>query len=348
MIRINATDIGRELLYPFRERAIVYAMLFYWFLFWLAQRAGIIGIPLAAVTLPAYFRYLLYLLEARANGRRAPVPTIEMFTPFDNLWTLTPLIHVAIVTWAAIWLGGYDSRLATTVGALTMLLILPASLAVLAITHSPTASLNPLAMARMIRACGPAYFAIPVILFLLAIVFNLLFLADAPLVLVNFGTSYEFVLLFTLTGAVLHARQVAEQIDIGQAVERSQEQLAQDILKERQNVADHAYGFISRGNRQAGLAHIRRWLEDETAAEEAWQWFLYEMLKWENKDPALFFAQEYLGRLLEWRLHREALKLVARCLHESTRWRPLPEHRDAVVEIAHEAGREDLLRMLKD
>lgn len=321
-------------------------MLFYWVLFWLAQKAWIFGLWLLIATVPAYFRYLLYLLEARANGMRAPVPTVEMFTPFDNLWTLTPLIHLAVVIWAAIWLGGYDSRLANVSAALTMLVIMPSSLAVLAVTHSPFESLNPLSMLRMIRACGAAYFAVPVMVFLLIIVLNLLFLAGAPLLFIDLGTSYVFVLLFTLTGAVMHARDVATRVDIGEPVERSDEELAEDLVRKRQDVANHAYGFISRGNRAGGFAHIRQWLETDTAAEDAWRWFFHVMLKWENKDPALFFAQEYLGRLLEWERQNEALKLVARCLHENPRWRPLSDDRERVSDLARQRGREDLLRQL--
>ncbi len=54
---MNATDIGRELLYPLTDMAIVFAMIFYWFLFGLAQNAGLFGIALLFLTLPAYYRY---------------------------------------------------------------------------------------------------------------------------------------------------------------------------------------------------------------------------------------------------------------------------------------------------
>ena len=71
---MKASDIGRELLYPLAHMAVFFAMVFYWLLFGLAQIAGLFGIALLFLTTPAYLRYLLYLLEARANGRPAPVP----------------------------------------------------------------------------------------------------------------------------------------------------------------------------------------------------------------------------------------------------------------------------------
>jgi len=102
---MKATDVGRELLYPLTDMAIVFAMIFFWLLFGLAQNAGLLGIVLLFLTAPAYIRYLLYLLEARANGKPAPVPDITMFNPADNLWSLTPLILIAAAVWAGILLA---------------------------------------------------------------------------------------------------------------------------------------------------------------------------------------------------------------------------------------------------
>jgi hypothetical protein len=344
---MKATDVGRELLYPLKSTAIVYAMVFYWFLFGLAYVAKLFGIALLFLTLPAYFRYLLYLLEARANDRPAPVPAIEMFNPADNLWTLTPLIHLALGIWAGFLLVSANSPVAAAVAGIAIVIIVPASMAVLAVTHSPLASLNPFNITRMVRACGTAYFLVPILLIAISSLLVVLFLAGVPPLLINLGVSYEVILLFSMTGAVLHAKNVAVQVDIAEPVEPDAEELARDLLRERQKVANHAYGFISRGNRNGGFAHIHEWLEKETAAEEAWQWFFHEMLKWENKDPALFFAQEYLRRLLEWQSDHDALKLIARCLHENERWRPLREHRDQVEAMVERYGREDLLALLQ-
>jgi hypothetical protein len=345
---MKASEIGRELLYPLTDMAIVIAMIFYWLLFGLAQNAGLFGIALLFLTLPAYLRYLLYLLEARANGKSVPVPAIEMFNPADNFWTLAPMIHIAVAIWAGILLAKLISPFSAMLFAAAYLVIVPASMAVLAVTHSPAESLNPAAIVRMVRACGVPYFIVPIILITMSCIYVLAYLAGMPLILIDVGTSYQIVLLFSMTGAVLHANNVAMQVEIPGPIEPTAEELAQNLNDERRRVANHAYGFISRGNRQGGFAHIRQWLEKDTAVEEAFQWFFHEMLKWESKDPALFYAQEYLGRLLSWQMDYEALKLIARCLHENKRWRPLPEDRDEVNELALRHGREDLVKLLKN
>jgi hypothetical protein len=169
-----------------------------------------------------------------------------------------------------------------------------------------------------------------------------------PLFLIDLGTSYQIVLLFSMTGAVLHTKDVAMQVTIEDPLEPTADDIARDLDNERRKVANHAYGFVSRGNREGGFAHVRQWLEKEADLAEAYRWFFHEMLTWENKDPALFFAQEYLGGLLESEMENEALKLISRCLHENPRWRPLPENRDEVHELAARHGRQDLFRMNTD
>ena len=157
---MKTTDFVRELGYPVTNSTIVIGVLFFWALSWLAGRAGIFGIGLVIVIVPAWFRYLVSLLEERANGRRAPVAAIETFSFWDNTWALTPMIPIALLLWMGMWLGGLGYGTARALIGIAAVFVLPASLAVLAVTHSPFESLNPVAIGRLIRACGRAYFAI--------------------------------------------------------------------------------------------------------------------------------------------------------------------------------------------
>ena len=138
------------------------------------------------------------------------------------------------------------------------------------------------------------------------------------------------------------------EVDIQTPAETDETELAEDLDDERRKVANHAYGFISRGNREGGFAHIRQWIDKEAARDEAYQWFFLEMLKWESREPALFFAQDYLGQLLRWGMDNEALKLIARCLHENPRWKPALADRNDVTELASRLGRNDLIRLLSN
>ena len=341
-------DVYREVTYPLTDMAIVFAMVFFWVMFMLIHNAGFLGIWLGVLVAPAYFRYLLYLLEARANGKQAPVPTAEMFAPVDNLWTLTPLVLVAVLIWGVILLtsNGY-AWLAAPFG-LLILIIVPASMGILAITHSPEESLNPAAVVRMIRACGPAYLIIPATILFLTFVFFSLAVFGVPLFLLELGSGYQAVLLFTLTGAVLNANDIAFDVEIEAPLEAGEMEVAEDLEKARQNVASHAYGFISRGNRDGGFAHILDWIGKEADVDVASEWFFRAMMKWESKDAALFFAQIYFAHLLQHDDDARALKLMSICLHQNPDWKPKAQDRPHALALAEKYQRDDLLKSLRN
>ena len=352
---MRPADLIRELTYPFREMAIMLAMFFFWLIYIFAKMSasvggvvgGLIGLFLIIFTMPAYFRYLLYLLEARANGQEAPVPTGEMFALVHKLWSLTPLVLVALLVWGVILLSDYGAVWALLYGSV-FLVIAPASLAILAVTHSPIESLNPMAIVRMFQICGPLYFSTPIVVGVLAFILVLLNSAGGPIFVVELGAGYLTLLIFTMTGSILHTNDVALSVDIGPPLEPTKDEIAGNLEKERQKVASHAYGFISRGNRDGGFTHIMDWIQKEPDIHEASAWFFNTMMKWESKDPALFYAQTYVAHLLHHDEDMKVLKLVSVCLHENPRWKPKAEDRQCVLELAEKHQRDDLVRSLRN
>jgi len=345
---MKPADVGRELLYPMTDMAVLVAMITFALLAELIEAARVFGIWLAIIILPAFFRYALYLLEARAHGQSAPVPTIEMFSFFDNFWALFPAVFLGAFIWLDWYIGLTYSQDAARWLLVFFLLLYPASLGVLGVTRSPLASLNPVAMIRMIKICGADYVWIPLTMIPVIFAVGWMTQFDLPFLVLNFSSNFAFFLFFTLTGAVLQAHDVVREVDIETPIEANEAELAAGLIKDRQKVANHAYGFINRGNREGGFSHIRQWLEKESARDEAYQWFFLEMLRWETNEPALFFAQEYLRHLLRWKMDNEALKLIARCLHENPRWKPGQAERDEVNELATRHGRDDLIRLLSN
>lgn len=340
-------DIARELVFPVTDTAVVLAIIAFALLNALASAAWLLGVWLYVVTVPAFFRYLLYLLEARANGRDAPVPGIELFNWIENFWSLFPLVLLALVVWGTWLIASNLSVSWAIVFAVSVALFVPASMAVLAVTRSPMQSLNPLAIVSIIRACKYDYLLILAQFLLIGMAVAWLASSGTPRILVSFASLYQVVLLFTFTGAVLHANRVVPQVDIPDALEDDEDSLRRSLVAERQNIANHAYGFISRGNRAGGLAHIQQWISQESDPDDARRWFFNEMLGWESKDPALFFAQDWLSGLLTEQRNTEALKLVSRCLLENPAFRPRPGDRNRVLELATDARHDDLLRQLR-
>lgn len=345
---MKPTDLWKELVYPLTDTAIVLALLFFWIMFRLIDWAGLFGIWLLVMVAPAYFRYLLYLLEARANGKEAPVPTAEMFAPADSMWTLTPLVLIALLIWGGIAIQTTEYAWLSAVFGLSVLLVIPSSLGILAVTHSPAESLNPLAIGRMIGVCGATYFIIPGVIIFTTLLFVWMISIGLPVILVDFLTSYQVILLFTLTGGVLYANDVGFDLEIDPPVVATEEEVASDLEKEREKVASHAYGFISRGNRDGGFAHVLDWIKQEPDASEASDWFFAAMLKWEVKEPALFFAQTYFAHLLHHEEDLRALKLISTCIHIDPQWRPKAADRVHALQLAEKYKRDDLLTNLRN
>lgn len=94
---------------------------------------------------------------------------------------------------------------------------------------------------------------------------------------------------------------------------------------ERNGVLNHAYGFISRGNRAGGIRHIESYLESESSHPVEAVWFFNAMTEWEHPDAALAFGRELIGRLLREGFPTEARKILLRCKALDERFLPRPE-----------------------
>ena len=123
-------------------------------------------------------------------------------------------------------------------------------------------------------------------------------------------------------------------------------EIDEKLLQERTKVLNHAYGFISRDNRAGGRKHIEEWLQRDPVPHNAWEWFFQQMLRWENKEAALEFAQDYLTHLLQDGDYAAAVKVILRCRLEHETFMPLAEDRELARAAAEHCGNEELLKTL--
>jgi hypothetical protein len=309
-----------ELAYPVSSGSTLITIITFVLLIWLVGAAGIFGIWLAVAVVPAFLRYLTMVAEARAQGRDAEPPGIEYFTLVGNAWTLFPvipafimasLVGVAQETW-----GGLPAM----VLAVTFSLPFPALVAVLVITHSPLQSVDPRALYRFIRRCNKSYWYAPAAGILVVVLPTML--ASLPQLALNFVEVYLLVASFGVTGAVTRGTNLFTEVDLPEAAGVDEENLRRGLARKRSQVLDHAYGFVSRGNRDGGMEHIYRWLARDPEPDDAWSWFFERMVRWENPYPGLLLAQQYVGRLLEAGDQVGAVKLILRCRLMDETFRP--------------------------
>ena len=336
----------RELTFPARSLGTGIALVTFYLLGQLIALAGLFGVWLATMVAPALCRYLVLLAQARARGVEAAPPGIEFFSLIGNGWTLFPVVPAALLIWGSYFIGANYGASAAGLFSLAAIVIVPAMMAVLVITESPLQSLNPVALTTLIRESGPGYWWAPVTLLGLPF-FAVLMNKVLPDWMHTFAALYLVFAFFAVTGAVIRDKKLIEEVYIDDPLEPDAEKQLADLHKERIFNLNHAYGLSSRGNREGGLGHIYKWLQNDPDPDKAWEWFYERMLQWEDSRHALFYGQRYLSRLLERDDPIKACKLILRCRMEDETFRPLAEDLSAAIEAAERCGNRELAGALK-
>jgi len=225
--------------------------------------------------------------------------------------------------------------------------VLPASLAVLAITRSPFESLNPKAIGGLIHRCGPTYWIAPSFLLIMLISSWLISATSLPDLAKEFVGFYFIFACYAVVGATVQSQQLHREVDIPEPLAPDDDQIDASLAKERTAVLNHAYGFVSRGNRDGGFKHLYGHLNRDPEPATAWRWFFEQMLRWEIQDPALLFGQQYLSRLLNDGDYVAAVKLIMRCRLINEAFKPLAEDRELALEAAEHCQNDELISVLE-
>ena len=323
------------------------ALLTFFVLLELAAFGRILGLFLAIIVVPALLRYLMLLLQARARGVDPETPGIELFLLFDNAWALFPSVHIVALVYVSYLAGSLFGTVGLFLAGGLLVAVIPASLAVLAVSHSPIESMKPKAVFGVINRCGPGYWIAPAFMLVAIMLTAWLSTEAVPDLLLELFAFYLLFVCFGLIGGLVRPLQLEKEIDLPEPLEPGAAELSKRLEKDRTAVLNHAYGFISRDNRTGGMQHIHAWLEQDPEPEAAWAWFMDQMLRWEISEAALPFAQQYLGRLLHNGQQVAAVKLMLRCRLANQNFKPSPEDRELALEAARDSHNDELISFLR-
>lgn len=343
--KMKPGDLLKAIIYPLTHSSVLFSLIVFWLLIWFSIWGGMLGLFLLFLVLPAVFRFQMIILEARAKGQEPAPPDNELFNWWGNAWSLFPVPLALLAGWATFTAGENFGNAGAAVVLLLSGGLLPVSFAILAITHSPLQSVNPIAIGRLLRKCGRTFWIAPTYL----IVAGWLSLQAAALPL----TAIILILLlllysvFSLIGSLIEPYGLIDDVSIPDALERSEDEIAGDVEKARTDILTHAYGFISRGNRDGGFAHVMQSIGKDPDPVAAWAWFFDRMLRWETTEHALFFAQHYIHDLLQHGEKIPALKVILRCRLLNESFRPLTADLPAAIEAANFCGNIELATVLK-
>ena len=338
-------DLLRAAALPLTNVGVLLALLMFLLFLGIAAAAGMLGVWLALVIVPALFRYLTNLVETVGRGMKVEPIGAEFFRWIGDWWSLFPAVIVVAIAW-----GSYEIHRSAGDNAMTVFIILmgtiyPAMLAVLSVTHSPMQTLNPIALVNMLRSIGPTYLIAPLYLGVIVYVTTLLqplpFLAELL---------FELMLVFSLhavIGSLLEPHAIFDDVYIPDPVLKSDAEVAGDLDKARTNELNHAYALINRGNRDGGFRHLFDAIGNDPEIPGAWAWFFARMLEWENPQHALFFAQHYIHDMLKHGENVPALKVIMRCRMVDETFRPFAEDLPVAIELAETHGNNELATVLK-
>ncbi len=341
---MKASDILRAAAVPATNQSVLLTLIMFWLMLSLAAAARSLGIWLAIVILPALFRYLNSMVEEIGSGREPKSPGTEFFRWIGETWSLFPLLIVVALALASHFLHSSVGVAAVVVLLVVAGTLYPAILGVLAITHSPLQSVNPNALINFIGGIGTAYLIAPI--FLLLAVFLSSVTQSVPYV----ALLIQLFLIFSLhavIGRLIEPHKLFDDVFIADRLEASEDELAADLEQSRNAVLTHAYAFASRGNRDGGFKHIADWIDQDPDTVRAWAWFLERMLRWEEKQHALFFAQHYIHDMLQHGETVPALKTIMRCRLVDDSFKPLKEDIPRAIEAATSSGNIELATVLK-
>lgn len=189
---------------------------------------------------------------------------------------------------------------------------LPGVVALLAVTRSIVAALNPPRLAGAIAGLGHTYV---VCLGAAAAVVGLVWLAQARGGFWYFPLVYGLFLFAYVIGSCAFVRRNVLGVQSSKSPEARAARLHDETLAVRKGVLSHAYGFAVHGNRAGALRYIDAYLAQEEDTLEARLWMLGETARWERPDTALEFG----SRLIEYceanGFDAEAARVRVQCEH---------------------------------
>ena len=341
---IRATDLLRAICAPLIELSLLLPLLMFWALLTLGLYRLPLGVLVLVLSLPPLFRFQSFVVEAFARGRKPGAFDAEYFNWVGTAWTLFPLALILVLGYAGYLAGHAWGNTATGMVVVLSSVILPASLAVLAITHSALQAMNPVALFSVFEKAGVRFVIAPVYLLLAWI---MLASGALPLWAAVFAGVFLVFSVAALTGTLIAPAGLVDDVYIPDGREPDEQKIAGDRYKLRESALTHAYGFVSRDNREGGFRHLFSAIEEDPDPDSAWDWYLKAMFAWEDKMHALFFAQHYIRDALVRNEDIRALKVALRCHRENEKFRPLPEDVAALIEVAERTGNTELADVLK-
>ncbi len=342
---MSPKNLLRAILTPVLETTVLMVLVLFTVILTIATNGGALGLLVLIFGLPPIFRYLMLIVEDCARGESPGALDADFFQWVGGTYAFFPLpltVIFGVAGWYAHDAYGMAGVIATLV---VFVLVFPTSLALLAITHSPLQSVNPVAMWRLVISSYHTFWIAP--LYLALIVW---FSMQGPALPDFVNNAVHLFLIFSfaaVTGTLIAADRLIDEVDVPEPIAPLRSKVDNDVEQGRVLTLSHAYGFISRDNRESGFRHIFAEIERDPDPLRAWHWYFERMLTWDEKQHSLFFAQHCVRDMLANDETIPALKIIMRCRLLNEQFTPFREDIPAAIVAAERCGNIELAAVLK-
>ena len=250
-------DYLRVLLVPFTPTSLLLVGTFSVLMtfFGSAGYYGIIGSLFLQVWI---LKYCYVLIEHIADGAaEPPVMSTDMLSPFES----RPWLQLGLVClggWVCYLIGG---KAGITLS-IALILLLPASIAVLGVGEPVLQAVNPVTLLRLVRGLGPYYLAI---LASVPVYGGLLWLIDRLDVWTVFSYAARLlceISFFSLIGGCLYLRRKQIGFEPSRSPERTAAREEYERLKLRAKMLDEVFQLVRIGKHVDATRPLARWLSD--------------------------------------------------------------------------------------
>jgi hypothetical protein len=304
----------------------------------LAARAGIMGIPPALILTSWFFKYAYILFDHTVRGFDEP-PTldIQMLNPLDEQRPLAQVLILGLIYFA---LNFAQVKLGSTVAvamAAAVLLLLPASVAILGLEGNILKAAYPVAWIRMVWELGPMYGLVLAIIggyaLLIALLGKWALWLPVQIVILMFC----ILSVFSVLGGALYERRHALGLETWASPERTEELRRKRELGSSEKEVMEAYGQMRAGSHTRAWQTLQGCLTARGNAPDEYRWLCSRVATWDDPRYVTRLTEDYVDRLLALKRNGEALDVVASRLMHDPAFRP--KSAAATLQIAELAAR---------
>jgi hypothetical protein len=345
-------DYSRVLLVPFTPTSLLLVAIFSVLMTFLGFgggsgfNVGLLGIIGTLFLQIWMLKYCYVLLEHIADGAtEPPVMSTDMLSSFE----LRPLMQVGLIFlggWVCYLLGGN----AGLVLGIVLILLLPASIAVLGVGAPVYDAVNPMTLLRLVRGLGPYYFAILVSIPIYIALLTVLNRLHVWGVLQQAATLLCEISFFSLIGGCMYLRREQIGLEPSRSPERTAAREENERLKLRAKMLDDVFQQVRIGKHVDATRPLARWLGelDETLVVRDALFVAEQTARWEYPASLNTIASTLIRHLLRAGRADAALGVfeLLRARSPALTLDSAPDLR-TLIEYAESSGRTELAQTMR-